>query len=78
MPEEISVEAALSEQVDALYEDIDRLTRANTVLRKVNSALRRQLSIAQANDETFKEFCQSEITVDAEGREGGLPEGQPS
>lgn len=63
---------SLEESVEFLQEENLRLRNSNRILRRINSAIRSQLKNAYANDEAFKEFCES---ADVEESDGGLPEG---
>lgn len=59
---------SLMESIDILRTENDALRRSNKILRTVfrnlraaNDSLRRMVTIAQDNDETFKSFCQGDF-----------------
>ena len=69
MSEEIKILDALSNN-DTLQEEVTRLRETNTMLRRVNHALRRtldslrnQVANATENDDTFRRFCEENLTL---------------
>ena len=59
-----SLVEALEETIELMQEEISRYRDTNRRLRKVIRTLRRQVSIAAANDERFKELCESTDVAD--------------
>jgi hypothetical protein len=89
MSEEPFTIQGLLEANDILQEELTRLRDSNRLLRNVNRAIRganaslqRQVELAKANDELFKQFCsgafdapgQFDAVVEEAKAEGGLPE----
>jgi hypothetical protein len=72
--------AALMEANELLGELLSRYRRSNTLLRRINSDLRRLKNIQASNDEEFRSMCQGDfyIEVDVQRGEGGLPDPQAS
>jgi hypothetical protein len=72
---------SLIESNNILQGEIQRVRDSNRILRRVNSALResldslrRQVTIAQENDENFKSMCQGDFDASvSEEHTGGLP-----
>lgn len=93
MSEETFTVESLIESNNILQDEVDRLRQSNRILRTVhralraaNDSLRRQVALAQVNDDVFKRFCSGEFdspnqfgeAVAAPEELGGLPnsEGQ--
>jgi hypothetical protein len=93
MSEETFTIESLIEANNILQDEVSRVRVSNRTLRTVfkalraaNESLRRQVEVAQANDDLFKRYCAGEFdapnqfdaVVEAPTTEGGLPtaEGQ--
>lgn len=91
MSEETFTIESLIEANNILQEEVTRLRNSNRLLRDVNRAIRRsntsllkQVELAQANDDLFKQFCagtfdapgQFDAAVVAPEEEGGLPKSE--
>lgn len=85
MPEETldkdQVIASLMESVDSLRGELAQtrnntriLRRVHSALRSANDSLRKQVTLAQENDDLFKRFCEGDFDAKVTSPvEGGLP-----